>query len=198
MKVIGLTGGIASGKSAVARLFAELGCPVIDADRIAREVVEPGTPALAAIAQRWPDVLRHDGTLDRARLGERAFGDPTQRAELDAIVFPRIAERMADRTAELERQGARVALYDAALLVEKGLDRLLDGLVVVRVPEPVQTARLRERDGFTEEQARARIAAQLPLAAKLARATWVIDNAGSLEDTRRQVERIWREIASSP
>src|SRR5207245_2594932 len=110
--------GIASGKSTVSRMFAELGCPVIDADAIAREVSERGTPALAAIAEKWPAVIRPDGSLDRTALGKRVFADAAQRSELDTIIMPFILERTAECSANLERQGARVALYDAALIVE--------------------------------------------------------------------------------
>jgi dephospho-CoA kinase len=194
MKLIGLTGGIASGKSTVSGMFAALGCPVIDADRIAREVVERGTPALSEIARRWPEVIRPDGTLDRAGLGSQVFADVATRDELDAMIMPKILERTGEISAALERSGARIALYDAALIVEKGLDRVLDGLIVVTVPDAAQIARMKLRDGFSESEARARIASQLPLAEKVRRATWVIDNAGTLEDTRRQVERIWDEL----
>jgi dephospho-CoA kinase len=197
MKLIGLTGGIASGKSTVARMFAELGCPVIDADRIAREVVEPGTPALAEISRRWPNFIKGDGTLDRAALGREVFADASSRAELDSIVFPRILERTLERSNELDRAGETVALFDAALIVEKSLDAGLQGLIVVTVPEATQLARLVSRDHLANEDARARIASQLAIAEKLKRARWVIDNSGTLEETRRQVERIWAEIEPS-
>ncbi len=194
MKLVGLTGGIASGKSTVSRMFAGHGCRIIDADQIAREVVEAGTPALAAIAQRWPAAIRPDGTLDRAALGREVFSGARAREELDAIIMPRILARTAEKTAQLEAAGVPVALYDAALIVEKGLDQGLDGLIVVTAPESTQLERIQARDRLTPDEARARLAAQLPLAEKVKRARWVIDNSGSLEDTRRQVDRIWEEL----
>ena len=195
MRVIGLTGGIASGKSTVAAMLRELGAPIVDADLLARQVVEPGSPALAEIAQKFgPEVLGADGGLDRKRMGERIFADPTARAALNAITHPRIAKASAAALADLTAAGHKVAIYEAALLVENRIHERLGGLLVVSVPVEVQVARLMARDGLDEEGARARVAAQLPLASKVAVADWVIDNSGPVEHTRAEVERIWRQI----
>lgn len=195
MIVIGLTGGIASGKSTVASMLRELGAPIVDADLLAREVVEPGRPALAEIVDRFgPDMLDADGRLDRKRLGEHVFSDPKARAALNAIVHPQIAIASRAALAELGSAGNPVALYEAALLVENQIHRGLDGLIVVSAPEPVQVERLCQRDSIDEAAARSRLAAQLPLAAKLAVADWVVDNGASREHTRAQVESIWREV----
>ena len=195
MRVIGLTGGIASGKSTVAAILRQLGAPIIDADLLARQVVEPGAPALAEIAQVFgPEVLAADGSLDRKRMGERIFADPGARAKLNAITHPRIAQASAAAIAELAAGGHPVAIYEAALLVENRIHERLGGLIVVSVPLEVQIERLRARDGLDEEGALARVGAQLPLASKVAVADWVVDNGGPVEHTRAQVERIWREI----
>ncbi len=193
--VIGLTGGIASGKSAVAALLRERGAAIVDADVVARQVVEPGQPALDEIRARFGDeVLDGDGRLDRKRLGERVFADPAARAALNAITHPRIA---AASQAEIARHGARgahVVFYEAALLIENGLHRGLDATIVVAAPPETQLVRLRARDGLDEAAARARLAAQLPLADKVAVATWVIDNGGDLDRTRAQLDAVCADI----
>jgi dephospho-CoA kinase len=195
VRVIGLTGGIASGKSTVAAMLRELGAPIIDADLLARQVVEPGAPALAEIAQVFgPEVLAADGSLDRKRMGERIFADPGARAVLNAITHPRIAQASAASIADLAAGGHPVAIYEAALLVENRIHERLGGLIVVSVPPEIQLERLRARDGLDEDGARARVGAQLPLASKVAVADWVVDNGGPVAHTREQVERIWREI----
>jgi dephospho-CoA kinase len=197
MRVVGLTGGIASGKSTVSAMFRELGAHVIDADEVARDVVEPGTPGLEEVGRRFPGVVDASGRLDRAALGRRVFADPAERQALEAILHPRIREEVARRTDVLARAGVRVVLYDAALLIENGLHRGMQGVIVVYVPESVQRSRLAARDGLDEPAITARLAAQLPLADKRAHATWVVDNGGSLDETRAQVRRIWEEIQQS-
>jgi dephospho-CoA kinase len=197
MRVVGLTGGIASGKSTVSAMFRELGAPVIDADAVARDVVEPGTAGLAEVARRFPGVVDATGRLDRAELGRRVFADAAERRALEAILHPRIREEVARRLEALARAGATVALYDAALLIENGLHRGLDGVIVVFAPESVQRSRLAARDGLDEAAITARLAAQLPLADKRAHATWVVDNGGPLDETRAQVLKIWEEIRRS-
>jgi dephospho-CoA kinase len=194
MRVVGLTGGIASGKSTVTAMFRELGAAVIDADEVAREVVEPGTPGLAEVARRFPGVVDASGRLDRAALGRRVFGDPAERRALEAILHPRIREEVARRTEALSRTGVTLVLYDAALLIENGLHRGMDGVIVVWAPESLQRSRLAARDGLDEAAITARLAAQLPLADKRAHATWVVDNGGALDETRAQVRRIWDQI----
>jgi dephospho-CoA kinase len=190
MRVWGLTGNIGSGKSTVARLLAARGVPVVDADQVAREVVQPGTPALREIAARWPSMVAPDGTLDRRALAARVFADARERAELNRIVHPRIAEEVSSRLGALAGEGYPVAVYEAALIIENRMHDGLDGLVVVTAPEAAQLARLRERDGMSEEEARARLAAQLPAADKLRHATFVIDNQGSEAELEAQVDRL--------
>jgi dephospho-CoA kinase len=179
-------------------MFRELGADVIDADQVARDVVEPGTPGLEEVARRFPGVVDAAGRLDRVALGRRVFADPAERRALEAIVHPRIREEVARRTEALARAGVTVVLYDAALLIENGLHRGMDGVVLVSAPEAVQRARLAARDGLDEAAITARLAAQLPLADKRAHATWVVDNGGSLDDTRAQVRRIWEDIRRRP
>jgi dephospho-CoA kinase len=194
MRVVGLTGGIASGKSTVSAMLRELGAQVIDADQVARDVVEPGTPGLEEVSRRFPGVVDASGRLDRAELGRRVFADPTERRALESIVHPRIREEVARRLEALARIGEEVALYDAALLIENGLQTGMDGVIVVWAPESLQRARLAARDGLDDAAITARLAAQLPLADKRAHATWLVDNGGSLDETRAQVRRIWEGI----
>ena len=192
MKLYGLTGGIASGKSTVSRMLRELGAHVLDADVIAREVVEPGTPGLQAVAERFPGVLGPDGRLDRAKLGARVFGDPQERAALNALLHPLIGQQFMLRTQALAEQGVERVLYDAPLLIENRLHLGMDGVVLVWVPREVQKARLMGRDGLDEAAAEARLAAQLPLDEKRQQATWLVDNSGDLGTTRARVEEVWR------
>jgi dephospho-CoA kinase len=196
VRVFGLTGGIASGKSTVADFFRARGVQVIDADQLAREVVEPGEPALAEIALRFPGVLRADGSLDRAALGERIFGDAGERAALNAITHPRVGARFLTKLAALEAAGETLVLYDVPLLIESGLQGAVEGVVLVTAPAAVQLQRLMARNGLTLAAARARIASQLPLASKRPFATWEIDNGGSLEQTRAQVETVLAAMRS--
>ncbi len=195
MRVLGLTGGIGSGKSMVARMFARLGAVVIDADQLAREVVEPGQPALREIASTFgPDVLLPDGRLDRPKLAGIIFADPAERAKLDAITHPRIRERM-DEEVQARRSGTGVLIVDIPLLYENDRTHTVERVIVVWADPQTQLRRIRERDGLSAESARQRIAAQMPLDAKRARADHVIDNSGSREDTRRQVEAIYHLYA---
>jgi dephospho-CoA kinase len=194
--VYGLTGGIASGKSTVSRMLRELGAQVLDADLLAREVVAPGTPGLADVAARFPGVVGADGQLDRARLGARVFADPGERAALNALLHPRIAQAFLERTQALAEAGVARVLYDAPLLIENGLHTRMEGVVLVAIPRELQRARLMLRDGLSAEAAAARLASQLPLEEKRKHATWVVDNSGSLEETRAQVERIWKALVA--
>jgi dephospho-CoA kinase len=190
--LVGLTGGIASGKSTVSRQLAELGCQVIDADVLAREVVAPGEPALAAIVAAFgPEVLRADGTLDRPRLAERVFDDPEARRRLEALTHPAIAARREARLAALAAGGFDgIVVQDAALLIEVGAARHVDRLVVVYAEPAVQTERLRQRDGLEPAGAERRIASQMPLAEKARLAHYVIDNSDSPEETAAQVRAV--------
>ncbi|RMG19581.1 MAG: dephospho-CoA kinase [Deltaproteobacteria bacterium] len=193
-RVIGLTGGIGTGKSTVARMLAEHGATVVDADALAREVVAPGQPALEAIRARFgPEVLTPEGHLDRAALGRIVFSDPEARRALEAITHPRIAELAQRRIETARRRGDPIVVYDAALIVEKGLQDAFDGLLVVRTDPATQIARVMARDGIGREEAAARIAAQLPIEEKVKVADWVIDNSGSLSETRRQVDALWEK-----
>jgi dephospho-CoA kinase len=194
VRIYGLTGNIGSGKSTVARLLTARGVPVVDADLIAREVVMPGRPALREIADRFPGVVGPDGVLDRKALAARVFNDASERAALNAIIHPRIAEEMGTRMSALADAGRPFAVYEAALIVENGLHHGLDGLIVVTAPEEAQVERLRRREGMSEEEARARIAAQLPAAEKVRQATFVIDNQGREADLAAQVDRVLAQI----
>jgi dephospho-CoA kinase len=195
VRLIGLTGGIASGKSTVSAMLRDLGATIIDADQLARDVVAKGQPALAEISDRFPGVLTAAGELDRAALGERVFADAAERAALNAILHPRIHQAFLDRVEALRRAGAKVAVYDVPLLYENGLEALMDGVVVAYTPPEVQRARLMARGGLTPAQADARISSQLPLEDKRARATWVIDNGGALPSTKAQVAALWEELS---
>ena len=192
MRVLGLTGGIGSGKSIVAEMFAELGATVIDADQIARDIVEPGQPALGEIVSSFGrDILLPDGRLNRAKLAGIIFGDPAARARLNAITHPRIRERMEVEVAA-RRSGPGVLIVDIPLLFENGRQSSVEKVIVVWVDLETQRRRLTERDGLTAEAAGQRIAAQMPLDDKRARADHVIDNSGDRENTRRQVEALYR------
>jgi len=193
---VGLTGGIASGKSKVAGFLAELGAYLVDADRIAHELLAPGGHAVDAVVDRFgTDMLAGGGGIDREVLGRLVFADPDARRALEAIVHPAVREEMT-RLVEAYRQteeGPPVAVIDAALLVETGRHRTLDRLIVLRCGRAVQLDRLEKR-GLTREEAEARLEAQAPLAEKLAVADYVIDTEGDLDETRAQTLRVWERI----
>nr|WP_277989551.1 dephospho-CoA kinase [Corallococcus sp. NCSPR001] len=189
-----MTGGIASGKSTVSRMLRELGARVLDADVLAREVVEPGTPGLKRIDERFPGVVGPDGRLDRVKLGAHIFANAQERAALNAIVHPEVRALFLQKLQALEAEGVTHAVYDVPLLIETGLHTAMEGVAVVWVPREVQKARLMTRDGLTADQAEARLGAQMPLDDKRAHATWVIDNSGTPEATRPQVEAVWRAM----
>lgn len=202
MRVIGLTGGIASGKSLVAGFLRDMGAHVIDADAIAREVVAPGTEALRQIAEAFgPRALTADGTLDRKALADLVFSDPEVRARLNAITHPHIRRRIKAEieAAQLARPGATIVV-DIPLLLDVAQPQAfaLDGTVVVTVDEPKQVARLMARDGISEEAARQRLRSQRPLREKVPLATWVVDNSGPPDATLRQVQAIWQEWQAGP
>ena len=190
--LVGLTGGIASGKSTVSRQLAELGCLVIDADVLAREVVAPGEPTLQAIADAFGrEVLRPDGSLDRGRIGALIFADPEKRRRLEGITHPAIQAR---RAAALQALAARgfdgIVVQDAALLIEVGGHAHVDRLIVVYAEPAVQRDRLMRRDGLDAAEAERRIASQMPLAEKVKLAHYVIDNSDSPEETAAQVRAV--------
>jgi dephospho-CoA kinase len=193
---VGLTGGVASGKSTVSALLGRLGAVVIDADALAREVVAPGTPGLERIVAVFgPEMLDADGALDRARLGALVFADPARRAELEAVIHPRVR----DRAAELERDAPPGALvvHDIPLLVETGQAADFDAVVVVDLPVEEQVARAMRDRGWREDEARARVSAQASRGERLDAATHVIDNSGTLEDLRQRVAEVFEELVSA-
>lgn len=193
---VGLTGGIGSGKSEVARLFAERGAYVVDSDVLAREVVAPGTPGLAAVvAEFGAGVLDEHGALNRAALAGIVFRDATARERLNAIVHPLVGAAAAERYARAP-EGA-VVVHDVPLLVETGMVPLFDAVVVVDAPEEVRVGRLVRR-GLTEADARARIAAQASREVRNAAATYVIANDGTLDDLRARVDEVWRMLTNDP
>ena len=195
MLKVGLTGGIGSGKSAVAAELAAHGAVVIDADAIAREVVEPGTPGLAAVVDEFgEEVLTPEGRLDRARLGEIVFADEERLARLNAIVHPLVGERSARLMEEAEASGTKVVVYDVPLLVENDLGSLYDVVVVVDAPDEVRVERVATGRGMPRDQVWARIRAQADRKTRLAAADLVIDNSGTFEELRKRVAEVWREL----
>ena len=193
MLLIGLTGGIGSGKSSVSARLAERGAVVVDADAITRELQEPGQPVLAAMVERFgPDILAADGTLDRQVTADLVFADPAALADLNAIVHPAVGAEIARRL-EAEAGTDHVVVLDVPLLVESGRSDLA-GLVVVDVDPELAVARLVEHRGFRAEDARARMARQAPREERLAKADLVIDNGGSLQDLEAEVARAWAWI----
>jgi dephospho-CoA kinase len=198
VRVLGLTGGIGSGKSLAAQMFADLGAEVIDADQLAREVVEPGQPALDEITAVFGrDILQPDGRLNRGRLGRIIFADPAARATLDAITHPRIRKRMEEQVAA-RRTASGLLILDIPLLYESDRSSIVEKVIVVWVDPETQRRRLSQRDGRGREELEQRIAAQMPLDTKRDRADHVIDNSGTRDDTRRQVEAIFRQYTDSP
>ncbi len=197
MHVFGLTGGIASGKSTVAARWRSRGVPVIDADQVAREVVLPGSDALREIGAAFgPGVMLADGSLDRRALAGLAFSDVQARKKLERITHPRIAQRTAERTAELALTGEPLACYEAALIVENDLADHFRPLVVCTSSEEVQLARIVARDGSTIDDALARVRAQKPLADKVAAADFVVETSGSLEESARRSDEVLRAICT--
>ncbi|HEX4946198.1 MAG TPA: dephospho-CoA kinase [Blastocatellia bacterium] len=196
MLKVGLTGGIASGKTYVAELLRELGCEVTDADQVARAVVEPGQPAYEDIVKEFgPESLQADGTIDRARLSAIIFTDADKRAKMNAIVHPRIHEAQNRWMAEVAaRNPAAIVVVDAALLIESGGYKRFDKIVVVHCAPDIQLARLMVRNNLSYEEAAKRIAAQMPTAEKLKYADYSIDTSGGFEPTRQQVIALYAEL----
>jgi dephospho-CoA kinase len=191
---VGLTGGIGAGKGEVARRLANYGALVIDADQVAREVVAPGTPGLdEVVAAFGPAVLRPDGSLDRTLLGEIVFSDPALRGKLNAVVHPRVGERMREIEETAGEQD--VVVHEIPLLAENGLAGAFDVVVVVDAPRAVQVERLVSIRGLTESHALARMSAQATREERLAVATMVVDNSGSLEDLDERVAELWAELS---
>ena len=192
---VGLTGGIASGKSTVSAILRELGAVVIDADELAREVVAKGTPGLAAVIDEFgPGLLTSDGDLDRPAMGALVFGDETARRRLEAIVHPLVFERIVDL--EAHAPDGAVVVHDIPLLAESGRADSFDAVIVVDAPAEVQVGRMVRDRGWTTDDALARIAAQASPEDRRAIATYVVDNTGTLEDLRHEVHKIYGELTS--
>ncbi|GMK39029.1 dephospho-CoA kinase [Paenibacillus sp. CCS19] len=190
---IGLTGGIACGKSTVSAMLTELGAHIVDADRVAREVVLPGEPALQAIVEKFGQaVLSEDGTLNRPALGSIVFGQAERLRELEAITHPAIRQRMREQMEQAERLEANpIIVADIPLLLETKQQSSYEGVIVVYVPHHVQLERLMNRNGLSAEEAERRIGLQMDIEQKRSMADWVIDNSGTLEETRKQVQQLW-------
>lgn len=194
--LVGLTGGIGTGKSTVSRMFRDLGCLIIDADLLAREVVEPGEPAYEKlVAEFGKEILDAAGHIDRKKLGALVFADPARRRRLERFTHPEIRQRQAGILAELITEGFEgIVIFDAALLVETGGARNMDRLVVVSADEPTQVRRLMLRDEISEAEARERIRSQMPLSLKVKQAHYVVDNSGTREETERRVREIYQAL----
>jgi len=195
--ILGLTGGIATGKSTITGMLRERGIPVIDADQIARDVVEPGKPAYEAIVAHFGrEILLADGQIDRKKLGEIVFSDELERQKLNAIVHPEVRRVMREEAETAEKNGASIVFMDIPLLFESKLQHMVDKIVVVYAPAHMQLARMMERDELQEEQAQKRLRAQFPIDQKKADADFLIDNSGSREEAERQVEEMLSAIRS--
>ena len=194
--LVGLTGSIATGKSTVSRMFADLGARVLDADQLAREVVMPGQPAYLKIVEEFgPQVVQEDGTLDRKALGAIVFADPGKRKRLEEITHPAIGLRQQRILSVLDEEAFEgIVIWDVALLFETGGVARMDRVVVVATDPDTELARLMARDSLPEDAARARIASQMPVAEKAKRAHYVIDNSGTRPDTERQVKAVYEAL----
>ncbi len=196
MLLVGLTGGIGSGKSTVARLLEKRGAVVFDADLLAREAVEPGTPGHAAVIERFgADVLAPGGELDREALASIVFADPAARRDLEQIVHPEVRRLFAEGS-EAYRDTDRVVVFSAPLLVETGMHTAFEILVVVSATVATQIERLMRQRGMSEPSIRARIDAQAPLEDKAAAADFLVDNEGSLDELESQVEQLWNDLST--
>jgi dephospho-CoA kinase len=194
MLLVGLTGGIGTGKSTVARMLEKRGAVVFDADVLARQAVAPGTPGFDQVVERFgPNVLAPGGGLDREALASIVFSDPAARRDLEGIVHPEVRRMFAEGCEEY-RDSNRVVVFSAPLLVETGMHTAFDLLIVVSAPVATQIERLMRARGMAERDVQARIAAQLPLEAKAEVADILVDNEGTLEDLEGRVERVWRDL----
>jgi len=194
--IVGLTGGIACGKTTVSNLFRDKGCPIVDADQVAREVVEPGEIGLSRVVDRFGvGVLNVDGTLNRRKLGQIVFSDEAARADLNNILHPLIHKRMQEKKEEALKLNPPFVILDIPLLYENQHENTVDIVIVVYVPASVQLERLMLRDGFSIGEARNRIASQMDIEEKRRRADLTIDNTGTFEHTEQQVERIYSHLS---
>jgi dephospho-CoA kinase len=198
MLKVAITGGAGSGKSTVARMFKELGAEVLDADAAARDAVAAGTPAWRELRRLFGDgYFNPNGSLNRSKLAQKVFADPEARRRLDDLIHPLVAQELQSKVTDLERRGADLVLVEVPLLFEIGGERTFDRVIVVAAPEAERIRRLRDRDHRADPEIRGILAAQWPLADKVARADYVVDNGGELVKTRRQVENIWGKLKKS-
>lgn len=194
--VVGLTGGIACGKSTVANMFMKLGCVIIDADKVAREVVEPGEQGLEGVIRRFgKGILDEQGRLDRKALGNIVFSDEQARHDLNTILHPLIRQRMADKKEEARKQNPPFILMDIPLLYESNQVHTVEAVIVVYVPAHLQLKRLMERDQLTMQEAQQRIESQMPIEEKKQKADFIIDNSGTQADTLIQVQNLFNKLS---
>ena len=194
MRIIGLSGGIGSGKTTVAERLRQKGAFIVDADKVAREVVEPGQPALAELAEAFDGVITAEGVLDRAELARQAFATPEATQQLNNITHPRIRERTDELFATAREEGREVVVYDMPLLIENGETETVDTVLVVDTPDETRVSRLVDSRGLDEDDARRRIAAQIDRDTRLAAADVVLDNSGDVEALIDQVDRFWEQV----
>ena len=196
MFLIGLTGGIGSGKTTVASRLKTLGARIVDADKIAREIVEPGEPALAELAEAFDGVLNADGALNRAELARQAFATPEATEKLNSITHPRIRERTLERFAQARTEDVPVLVYDMPLLIENGEYKKMDHVLVVDAEDEIRIDRLVNSRGLDEDDARRRIAAQISREERLAAADSVVDNSGTRDQLLQQVDTFWEQVVA--
>jgi len=198
MLKIAITGGAGSGKSTVARMFQELGAPVLDADQAARDAVAVGAPGWQELRRRFgAEFFNENGTLNRSKLAQRVFADRQARRDLDALIHPLVAQELQRKIANLERQGLGLVLVEVPLLYEAGREEKFDQVIVVTIPKAEQIRRLKARDQRADAEIQGILQAQWPLADKVARADYVVDNSESLSATRQQVKNIWEKLKKS-
>lgn len=200
MKIIGLTGNIACGKSTVAAIFKELGATLIDADKVARDIVGKDKPALGKIINHFGnEILNKDGTLNREKLGRKVFNHKNQRQILNDITHPEIFKEINNLIEKYRSEGQKIVIIEAALIVEREkLIKIIDKLIVVSTSKDIQIKRLKDRDGFSKEQAILRINSQIPIEEKIKYADYVIHNDSDISNIKNQVETIWKDLSSNP
>lgn len=198
IRLLGLTGGIATGKSTVSQQLADKGVEILCADKIYHDLIAPidsqPSPLALSINDAFEGVLRKNGALNRPELGKRVFGNPSQLQKLGSLTHPAVALEVQHRIQALEKQGIELVIYDVPLLFERNLEALFEGILVVWVPKSVQLQRLIQRDGISVEAATKRLESQLPIDLKKEKATWVLDNSKSPQETTRQLDSLWNHI----
>jgi dephospho-CoA kinase len=198
MLLVGLTGSIATGKSTVSEMFRRKGAEIIDADQIAREVVEPGTEGLARIVREFgPGMLDEEGKLNRERLGARIFQNPAEREKLNRLLHPLIVDSMRAKTEKIKKEkDPDLLIWDVPLLIEGNLTQWVEAVILVYTPKEIQLERLMKRNALSKEEAEKRILAQMDIEEKKKYADYVIDNRGTLSETERQVDQLWKQLIS--